>query len=236
AEDVTSVPYASGMSSTLVDERKLGVTVIDLGSGTSTFAVFADDHLLHVDALAIGADQITFNLARQLETPLAQAERIKALYGTMVVAASDSNEIVAYQTLSNPGEMCGRVSRSELSAIMVPRVQWFLSELRTRMDACPVRSYAGDRIVLTGGGSQIVGLDVFAADFLKRPVRIGVPQPIEGAPAEFSHPAFSGLFGLASTILRRSSDMGGLAQVPNSGSVEPGGYLSRVGQWLVGAG
>ena len=47
------------------------------------------------------------------------------------------------------------------------------------------------RMVLTGGGSQLAGLGEFAADFFARPVRIARIEPFDGMPAGFDSPAFS---------------------------------------------
>ena len=41
--------HASGLSSLVADERDLGVTVIDMGGGTTSIAVFFDGHLVHTD-------------------------------------------------------------------------------------------------------------------------------------------------------------------------------------------
>jgi cell division protein FtsA len=83
------------------------------------------------------------------------------------------------------------------------------------------------RMVLTGGGSQLVGLGEFAADFFARPVRIARSEPVEGMPAGFGSPVFSTSVGLLHVALDPGAGTRG-----DRGGLEAGGYLRRMGQWL----
>jgi len=93
---VIAAPYASALACTTPGERQLGVAAIDMGGGITSIAVFVDGHFLYTDAIAVGGTHITYDLARALSTPLAEAERIKTLYGSMTKAHSDANELVSY--------------------------------------------------------------------------------------------------------------------------------------------
>ena len=42
-------PYAAGLASLVDDEMDLGVTVIDMGAGTTSLAVFFDGHVVYTD-------------------------------------------------------------------------------------------------------------------------------------------------------------------------------------------
>src|SRR3981189_2560556 len=69
--------HASGLSSLVSDERDLGVTLIDMGGGTTSIAVFYEGHLVHVDTIPVGGEHVTRDTAPGLSTPLAHADRIK---------------------------------------------------------------------------------------------------------------------------------------------------------------
>ena len=58
------------------------------------------------------------------------------------------------------------VSRAELIGIMRPRVEEILEEVRARLDAAGFEHLPSQQIVLTGGGSQIQGLDALASRIL----------------------------------------------------------------------
>src|ERR1700675_1245893 len=64
-------PYAAGLAALVDDERDLGVTVIDMGGGTTTLAVFFDGNVVYTDSIPAGGQHVTSDIARGLSTPLA---------------------------------------------------------------------------------------------------------------------------------------------------------------------
>src|SRR5690606_34757070 len=89
-------PLASALAVTSEEERRLGITCLDIGGGMTTISVFSDGRFLFADTVPVGGNHMTFDIARELRTPLAEAERIKALYGTLVAAGSDEHEVITY--------------------------------------------------------------------------------------------------------------------------------------------
>ena len=84
---------ASARGVATADELRSGVIVIDIGAGTTSIAVAADDQDLFVDSVPIGGNHLTFDIMNATGAPIAEAERIKVLYGTMGEAASDEREV-----------------------------------------------------------------------------------------------------------------------------------------------
>jgi cell division protein FtsA len=89
-----------------------------------------------------------------------------------------------------------QVSRTELIGIIRPRVEEILEEARVRLDAAGFEHLPSQQIVLTGGASQIPGLDGLAARILGQRVRLGRPLRIQGLPQAVTGPAFSSSVGL----------------------------------------
>ena len=87
-------PYAAGLACLVEDEMDLGVTVIDMGGGTTSIAVFFDGHVVFTDSVPIGGGHVTNDIARGLSTPLAHAERMKTLYGNCIATPADEREII----------------------------------------------------------------------------------------------------------------------------------------------
>jgi len=79
---------------------------------------------------------------------------------------------------------------------MRPRVEEILEDVRARLDAAGFEYLPGQRIVLTGGGSQIPGLAPMASRILGQQVRLGRPMRIQGLPQAATGPAFSSAVGL----------------------------------------
>ena len=86
--------HAAGLSSLVSDERDLGVTLIDMGGGTTSIAVFYEGHLVHVDSIPVGGEHVTRDIARGLSTPLAHAERMKTQIGRAVAKPNDEYDII----------------------------------------------------------------------------------------------------------------------------------------------
>ena len=72
---VVATPYAAGLSTLVDDEAELGAALIDFGGGSTTVGVFAGDRLVHLDAVAVGGNHITMDVARG---PLGQPRRRRA--------------------------------------------------------------------------------------------------------------------------------------------------------------
>src|SRR5580692_5261232 len=87
-------PYAAGLACLVDDEMDLGVTVIDMGGGTTTIGVFFDGNLIFADAVPVGGSHVTNDIARGLSTPVAHAERLKTLYGSAIASSTDERETI----------------------------------------------------------------------------------------------------------------------------------------------
>ena len=231
-EAMVSSPYASGLAVLADDESDLGAATIDLGAGTTTFAVFSGGRFVHADGFALGAHHVTMDLARGLNTRIADAERIKAIYGSVMSGGSDERDMITVPPVGDDErEPPQFVSRAALTRIIKPRVEEILEMVRDRLVASPFAAEPRGRVVLTGGGSQLAGIADLAARILKRPVRIGRPLGLSGLPEAAKGPAFAVTAGLLV-----------YPQAAHLEHFEPrqtrhlmtgtGGYMARVGRWL----
>jgi cell division protein FtsA len=231
---LVAAPFAGALAVTTADERRLGVTVVDIGAGSSTVAAFADGELVHVEAVPVGGHHLTYDIARALQTPLAEAERIKALYGTLVGASSDEHEAFDYALSGDEDGVTNRATRAQLRAILGPRMAGLLALVAERFGRPEVVGAAGQRLVLTGGGSQLVGLGDFAAGLLRRPVRVAGVTQIGGLPAGVARPGFAVVAGMlaATEVSAGRSGVWHSEVWRDEGMGRGGGYLGRVGSWL----
>ncbi len=94
-------------------------------------AVFAGGSLVHVDAVAVGGNHVTMDIARGFNTRLADAERLKTLYGACITSCSDERETVAVTLAGEDGDHPTHVPKSQLVRIIRPRVEEIL-ELTSR--------------------------------------------------------------------------------------------------------
>ena len=65
--------YKRQLAALVEDEMDLGVTVIDMGGGTTSLAVFFEGQMVYCDSVPVGGQHITNDIARGLSTPIAHA-------------------------------------------------------------------------------------------------------------------------------------------------------------------
>ena len=194
---IASSAYVSGISSLVEDEQELGAACIDMGGGATGISIFIKKHMIYADSVRMGGDHVTSDISKGLQIPVAVAERIKTKHGGVHATSMDDREMIEIGGDSGDWEKDRRqVSRTELIGIMRPRVEEILEEVRERLDAAGFDHLPSQQIVLTGGASQIPGLDGLAARILGQRVRLGRPLRIQGLPQAVTGPAFSGAVGL----------------------------------------
>jgi cell division protein FtsA len=226
-------PYASGLSVLVDDEAELGCAVIDFGGGTTTIAVFNRGELVHVDAVAVGGQHITTDIARGLSTRIEDAERIKTMYGSALPGVSDERDVFSVATIGDD-EHSGptQIPRAALTRIIRPRVEEILELVRDRLNASGFAHLFGRRLILTGGGSQLNGIGEAARRILARNVRLGRPLGVAGVPEVAKGPAFATAVGLL--IYPQVAEMEQIddRQVQYAMTGTGGGFVRRVTGWF----
>ena len=229
-EEMVVSSFASGLACLVEDEKDLGVTLIDMGGGTTTIAVFFDGSLVHVDAVPIGGGHVTNDIARGLSTPPVHAERMKTLYGSVLPSPADDREMIDVPQIGESDRHdANHVPRSMLTGIVRPRLEETFEMARDRLGHSGFDKVAGRRVVLTGGASQLQGVRELAAQVLDKQVRMGRPLRINGLAEATGGPAFSTCAGLLHFAARSP---GQVLQPPKSPEVAPRAGVARLGRWL----
>jgi cell division protein FtsA len=231
-EAMVASPYVAGLAVLADDEADLGAAVIDMGAGATTVAVFLGGRLVHLEGFALGGHHVTTDIARGLNARVSDAERMKTLYGSVLIGGSDERDMITIPPISeDEHEAAQFVSRATLVHIIKPRVEEILEMVRDRLAASPFASEPRGHVILTGGAAQLSGLADLAARIFGRPVRIGRPLGISGLPDAAKGAAFAVAAGLL--VYPQAAHLEHFEQrrrrtMMNGSS----GYFSRVGQWL----
>lgn len=214
-------PLASAQAVLTEDEKELGVCVIDIGAGTTDIAVYTNGAIRHTAVIPIAGDLITRDLAQALRTPYGSAEYIKvhfgsaAAYGHEAVEGDDMVEVPSVGDRPNR-----RIARSVLATVIGPRVEEILelalNELRR--NGFPEQVLTSG-IVLTGGTAMLQGIELLAEEVFNLPVRIGVPQRLDGVSERTRHPRYACAAGLLNAAKIRAEEQGTSAGRPNVATV-----------------
>ncbi len=229
-ETKVSSPFASALACLTEDEKKLGVTYIDMGGGTTSIAVFFDGELVHTDSIPIGGNHVTTDIARGLATPLSQAERIKTLYGNAMPSVSDDRESIMVPLIGEESSSeSHQIPRSMLVGIIRPRLEETFEMVRARLEDAGFDKVAGRQIVLAGGAAQLPGARDLAGLILDKQVRMGRLLPFEGLAESVSGPAFATCAGLLRYTMLSSEEAPDKAFRPEESSTS---RFGRIGQWM----
>ncbi len=195
---VASSAYVSGIAALVEDEQELGAACVDMGGGTTGISIFIKKHMIYADTVRLGGAHVTSDISKGLHVSLAVAERIKTFHGGVLATGMDDREMIEIGGETGDWEHDRRtVSRAELIGIMRPRVEEILEEVRGRLDAAGFEHLPSQQIVLTGGASQIPGLDTLAPKILGQQVRVGRPLRVHGLPQAATGAAFASSVGLS---------------------------------------
>ncbi|HTQ14349.1 MAG TPA: cell division protein FtsA [Rhizomicrobium sp.] len=243
--------YASGLSTLTEDEKQLGATVIDMGGGTTSIAVFMEGELVHADVVPIGGSHVTADLARMLAAPVSAAERIKTLYGAALGDMETGTDVIAVPQMGEDGEGAPgpaarphhaagsapetvRVPRSMLTRIIQARLEETFTEVQSRLRASGFDVAAGRRAVLTGGACQLAGTRELAQRMLNKLVRIGRPQTFVGLPAASAGPGHAAALGLLLAGATMPPEALNPEYEPPREAGAGGGFLKRLAGGLFG--
>lgn len=196
-QGVAAAPVVSSLAALEEDEMDLGCVCIDMGGGSTSAAVWGGRSLLHIEALNVGGDHVTADIARGLSTSKAGAERLKTLHGSAMASANEDREMLETPPRGDdPSAEPIFVQRAMLKTVIAPRVEETLELLRDRLRNAGVGLEPGAGLVLTGGASQLNGMAQAATRVFDRPVRLGRPQRAPHLADAASGPAFCSSAGV----------------------------------------
>ncbi len=231
SDGLCASPYASGLACLVDDERSLGSTVIDMGGGTTSIGVFLDGKIVFSGAIPVGGQHVTNDIARGLTTSVANAERIKTLYGSTISSSHDDVDLIDVPPVGEDEHTHpNHVPRSLLVGIIQPRIEETFELVRAKLVDAGINQAAGRRVVLTGGASQLPGLCEMAQMILDKQVRMGSPLRVRGLSDAISGPAFSTTAGLLLYGLEHAEELP--VEKEEFSFALPGTLFQKVSHWL----
>ncbi|MGH9161163.1 MAG: cell division protein FtsA [Vicinamibacteraceae bacterium] len=186
------------------DERELGVALVDIGGGSTHFAVFERGSLWHTGVLAIGGDHFTNDIAVGLRTPIPDAEKVKRRWGCALAAMVAEDETI--EVASVGGRKPRIMSRRILAEILQPLAERTFHMLwdEIRKAGCEKSLHSG--LVLTGGCAALDGMAEIAEQIFDLPVRRGYPTNASGLADYVNSPIFATAVGLVMYAHRNLTD------------------------------
>ena len=194
-DDTVYEPLACADSVLRADERELGICLVDIGAGSTSLIVFQDSAVAHTAVIAIGGDHFTSDLAVGLCTPVAEAEKIKRLYGHAIVTLiPEGNEVEVPSVGDRPSRL---ISQRMVGEILEPRAHELFVMIRDNLRHAGMLEMCVAGFVLSGGASRLPGILDIADSVLRRPLRLSWPAPLAKMPSTLAEPEFATVLGMA---------------------------------------
>ncbi len=193
-DDIILEQLASSYSVLTEDEKDLGICLVDIGGGTTDIAVFTEGSIRHTAVIPIAGDQVTNDIAVALRTPTANAEDIKIKYACALTQLAASDETIEVPSVGD--RPARRLARQTLAEVVEPRYEELLTLVQAELRRSGFEDLIAAGVVLTGGSSKIEGLVELAEEVFHMPVRLGMPQDVQGLVDVVRNPIYATGVGL----------------------------------------
>lgn len=230
-EDLVIAPLAAAEAVLSIKQKDLGVALINVGSATTSLAVYEERNLIHTAILPIGAEHITADIAIGLRCPINLAERIKCEYGTAAVENISKDEEINITQLVKEEEVnddIETVSKKYLAEIINARVEEIFEKVDQEFRRIERSGLLPAGVIFVGGGAQLDGLVEAAKKKLRLPAALGAAKNINVIIDKVRSPEFLTALGLVIWGSHTESGAG-----PDSGLKKSlGGILAKTkGLW-----
>ena len=193
-EDVVFGPLAAAQVVLTQHQKNLGALVIDIGGGTTDYIVYVDGAVKQSGCLAVGGDHITNDISMGLRIPMTRAEKLKIEEGSVTLGNCLPGETIL---LKDDSGFAGKeIERETLNTIIHYRIREVFDLLKRQLDEESFINFVGAGIFMTGGCSQLNGIENLAQEIFEMPAHVAHAQTMSGLTSAFENPQFSTAIGL----------------------------------------
>jgi cell division protein FtsA len=211
-------------------QKELGVCLLSIGGMTTSLAVFEEGDLLSTAVLPVGGAHITNDIAIGLRTSIDLAEIVKREYGSASAAKVTRKDEVSMAEIA-PLET-GVFSRRYVAEIIQARLEEIFELADKELVKTNKSGMLPAGVVLTGGGSQISGVQDVAKSVFRLPAAMGVSLELPSAIEKIKEPEMSAALGLVLWWHAAERDHGSSGRGRGLGNF--GKFGGKLSGWLKG--
>ena len=222
--EVNDLILSSIASATMMagpDLRRAGTLVIDMGAGVTDFVLYRQGYVAYTGVIPVGGDHVTGDISMGLRVLEPYAEKLKLEYGQATPLAEEQAEdvwIIGNKTIGDRS-----VPRKAIADVVHVRVAELFEIISKELGPLLNAEHLQGGILLTGGASQLKGIEEVASKVLGQPVRrAGFPTGISD---ELAQPENSPCSGFYITDLRITA----CPVIPGRAEV---GLLGKLGRFV----
>ncbi len=226
-EDMVLNPIASGRAVLKSNELKRGIVVIDIGGGTTDVVAFRDNKVVYTTVIPVGGYQFTSDIAFVYQATYNSAEQVKMNHVNISPKALQDEEEIPVNTTAGKELM---VSKGDICKLARERAQELVKLVALKVMEAETGPIASTRVVLTGGASQLTGLEEAFQHGLTKHVRLGGPEAMETLPKALKGVEYSTAVGTLMWAASRQTPPPGV----NGTTSVPAGNSSGLFSGVVG--
>jgi len=229
--DLVFSPLAAATVVVDSTQKELGVAVVNLGSSTTSVAVFEEGEVLHTAVLPIGSAHITNDIAIGLRCSLVLAEKIKVRYGSAKAENFNKKDEIDISDLlaeENLNEDNSAISRHYVAEIIQARVEEILEKVDAELKKIQRSGMLPAGVVLIGCGAKLGDLVEIAKKCLRLPVSLGGNRQVPTVNDKVNDLEYLTALGLVAWGEQQQRMVGPGTFLP--GNI--GGWLKKIVGWI----
>ncbi|MFA6476404.1 MAG: cell division protein FtsA [Candidatus Paceibacterota bacterium] len=192
-DDIVASPLAASLVVTTKNQKAAGCALANIGSQTTSVAIFEDGLPVSLQVFPLGSMDITNDIALGFRIPLEDAERVK----------------------KGEGEPIG--TKKKLDEIIEARLSDIFEFIERHLKKIGVAGLLPAGIIITGGGSSVSNIEDLAKNYFKLPARIASATIATSSKSQIRDTAWAVAYGLCAYVTEDGGDESfGLKLVKNA--------------------
>ena len=193
-EAIVFTGLAASLALLTNEQKEMGALVIDIGGGTTNYAIYANGIVKHTGVLAVGGDHVSNDLAYGLKVPLGRAEQLKIEHGSAVMSPSAKGQTVTLA--AEVGLTHKTINLEHLHRVMVLRLEEIFELIEQDVAQANLLDYVRSGVFICGGGARIPGILSLAERTFQMPASLSKANSISGIKSALDQPEFATAIGL----------------------------------------
>jgi cell division protein FtsA len=171
-DDIVASPLAASLVVTTKNQKAAGCALANIGSQTTSIAIFEDGLPVSLQVFPLGSMDITNDIALGFRIPLEDAERVK----------------------KGEGEPIG--TKKKLDEIIEARLSDIFEFIERHLKKIGVAGLLPAGIIITGGGSSVSNIEDLAKNYFKLPARVASATIATSSKSQIRDTAWAVAYGL----------------------------------------
>ncbi len=228
--DIVLEQLASAAAVLTPSEQEMGVGILDIGGGTSDFAIYKDGRIRHSKVLAIAGNHFTNDIAIGLGIPFERAEELKKRYGSVFMDDQHNAELAINLGYDGGNKV---VALKNMVEIINFRAEEIIDIFAEEIAQFKLHALMPCGLVITGGGALLQDITTLASEKLNIPVRVGYPiPPVQGDSYHLPDILKSPIYATAYGLLVDASGERSLGEISTQDSALFANVMKRMKSWI----